>query len=309
MDYYLDPTELYPLELTKCPGMNPVMRILEEVFNPAQTRITTFRDCILISLDTEYDLDTNRISQIGLASLDTRDIHEADNPDTCKHILTSKLLLLQKQSHRKGAYLFGEPEKCNRNSVQALLNSTFNITDPATNEPRNIILVGHGIRNDILEIKRSSNFDIISLPMIKAIIDTSHLINRVYNTPRHYHSLRDSCALLGMYRRNIHTAGNDAMYTLKALLLLYRHYAMEKLDCMFADEMDDRMVLYRCQLEALGRISRCNNGLGRFAKQRKKRMAKKAGVELDVSQRGAYLDVLSCNGAEMDDVLDDLFTI
>lgn len=83
---------------------------------------------------------------------------------------------------------------------------------------RDIVLVGHGLRGDL-----SSLFELgldvqTILPMI-AVVDTEAISMRHFRLPKGL-SLLNLLTCLGIPSAKLHNAGNDAMFTMKALLAL-----------------------------------------------------------------------------------------
>lgn len=85
------------------------------------------------------------------------------------------------------------------------------------NEPkRNIILVGHGVRADISYL-RSIGYDVHNLPNLQEFVDTALMwqsLKRDVN-PRNLGSVLAELDIVGW---NLHNAGNDAVYTLQAMI-------------------------------------------------------------------------------------------
>lgn len=88
------------------------------------------------------------------------------------------------------------------------------VKDNDTASKRNIILVGHGIKADI-EYLRSIGYDVLS--GIREPIDTADMFRAVKHEqqPRSLGSLLLDLELVGW---NLHNAGNDAAYTLQAMI-------------------------------------------------------------------------------------------
>jgi DNA polymerase III alpha subunit (gram-positive type) len=90
--------------------------------------------------------------------------------------------------------------------------------DPSTDEgpKRNIILVGHDVGADI-NFLRLLGYDIHNLSTLQEVVDTATMwryLKRESN-PRNLGSI---LAELGIVGWNLHNAGNDAVYTLQAMI-------------------------------------------------------------------------------------------
>jgi DNA polymerase III alpha subunit (gram-positive type) len=85
------------------------------------------------------------------------------------------------------------------------------------NEPkRNIILVGHGVGADISYLK-SIGYDVHNLSNLQELVDTALMwqsLKREVN-PRNLGSVLAELDIVGW---NLHNAGNDAVYTLQAMI-------------------------------------------------------------------------------------------
>jgi DNA polymerase III alpha subunit (gram-positive type) len=90
--------------------------------------------------------------------------------------------------------------------------------EPSTEEgqKRNIVLVGHDVQADI-RFLTTIGYDISTLSNLVEIADTSSMWRylKEENNPR---NLATILAELGIIAWNLHNAGNDAVYTLQALI-------------------------------------------------------------------------------------------
>jgi DNA polymerase III alpha subunit (gram-positive type) len=88
--------------------------------------------------------------------------------------------------------------------------------DDAEEPKRNIILVGHDVGADIAFL-RTVGYDVHNLSTLQEVADTSTMwkyLKRESNA----RSLGSILAELGIEGWNLHNAGNDAVYTLQAML-------------------------------------------------------------------------------------------
>ena len=83
-----------------------------------------------------------------------------------------------------------------------------------TTNQRPIILVGHDIQNDMRAVERAGYIIHHHAP-VEAVLDTQDIAREVFRGTR---SLGDLCCKLGIKAKNLHNSGNDATYTLLALL-------------------------------------------------------------------------------------------
>jgi DNA polymerase III alpha subunit (gram-positive type) len=92
--------------------------------------------------------------------------------------------------------------------------------EPSTNEDlkRNIILVGHDVEADI-KFLQSIGYDVHTLSTLRETVDTSLMWRYIKreNNPRNLASI---LAEVGIISWNLHNAGNDAVYTLQAMIAI-----------------------------------------------------------------------------------------
>uniref|UniRef100_A0A8H7TVB9 Gfd2/YDR514C-like C-terminal domain-containing protein n=1 Tax=Bionectria ochroleuca TaxID=29856 RepID=A0A8H7TVB9_BIOOC len=145
--------------------------------------------------------------QVGLATLDTRELHTSP-PE--KLISTNNLISGSSSytSMVSSNVLFGTTAIIKPAEVLQKIQSLI----PSD---RDIILVGHGVRVELgILVALGFTFS----PRIASIIDTCGVTGEVLGSP-HY-SLRELLKTLGCPHDRLHTAGNDAHFTLRAALLL-----------------------------------------------------------------------------------------
>ena len=145
-----------------------------------------------------------------------------------------------------------------------ILHKTFYQTDQEHSAFRNIFLVGHNIDSDIRFLHDSLFFDIRSIHSINAIIDTDDLGRSVFNMPKRSLTLKRTMSNLGMKARQCHNRGNDAVYSLKAMLGLFCNWqenAIKQAKQFVGSgypELDAAVeLLWRERLELLRKIARC----------------------------------------------------
>ena len=85
-----------------------------------------------------------------------------------------------------------------------------------SHQKRNLILVGHDIKSDI-QYLRTIGYDVTTQPNLVEAIDTTHL----FKAMKHGHNTSSLGAVLlelGLTGWHLHNAGNDAGYTMEALI-------------------------------------------------------------------------------------------
>lgn len=238
-------------------SVHQVMRQLEQMFEPRTTRIASLRDVVLLSLDLEYDIQ--KIHQIGVSTLDVRKITQVNTelPQSLLTMISNNLYLLQRNAIRvnKCQYRYGEPKLAKNLTIQEIFATLIGSSDK-TDQPRNIVLLGHAIDNDILALKRCG-FDITDIPNIVLIIDLAPIASYFLNDSSKFLSLKHVCQRLNIRRCGFHNAGHDALYTLQALLLLFSRYKLQKEAAAYiwsipASKNDkEQALLWQCQVDAI----------------------------------------------------------
>lgn len=81
---------------------------------------------------------------------------------------------------------------------------------------RNLILVGHDVGTDVNYL-RKVGFDPLSLPNLREVVDTASMYRALTRetNPRKLGSVLETFDIPGWF---LHNAGNDAVYTLQAML-------------------------------------------------------------------------------------------
>lgn len=106
------------------------------------------------------------------------------------------------------------------------LSGASNLKEPLRIQPRNIVLVGHGIKNEVDYLK-CLDFPLDKAQNVVLRMDTSSILSNKKNQV----GLSSLLELLEIEvdKTHLHNAGNDAAYTLRALLTIVSlsHYSCE----------------------------------------------------------------------------------
>ncbi|KAK4987530.1 hypothetical protein LTR66_000653 [Elasticomyces elasticus] len=198
-------------------------------------RFPFHHDAIFVALDTEGT------HQVGLATLDTRDLLDLppgrDAENWIAKIKTKNFILPAKSGTYKtkaGAYKrskstfhhgvtipttpAGLPTHLRKLFCVPKTSATPSASTPTRREDlRNVIIVGHSLLTDIMTTILITQFNIYAVVPVLAHLDT-YLLSIADILPP---SLRDLSARLGLKDRGAwHVAGNDAHVTLCCLLQL-----------------------------------------------------------------------------------------
>ncbi|KAA8894247.1 hypothetical protein FN846DRAFT_755215, partial [Sphaerosporella brunnea] len=204
---------------------------------------------VLVAIDVEaWEKDQNRITEIGIAILDTAKIPPAaalpmlsmadldlDNLDPatppqtrasaiCELIETRHLRVEDNKFLRNGLWVadaadkfdFGESEWVSLADVPEILGSTLRFYD-SDGAIRKLIIVGHDVKQDFSYL-RVTGYDLWNIKDLE-VIDTTSMHKAVYDV----HESRGLSRVLsdmGVIFWNLHNAGNDAAYTLQAFVHL-----------------------------------------------------------------------------------------
>ncbi|RMY61198.1 hypothetical protein D0865_01126 [Hortaea werneckii] len=217
---------------------------------------TPTKDPIFVCIDCEaFEHNQSKITEIGVAVLDTRETNHLNSssplPAWFEKIKYAHYRPVEYARLRNKTFIQGCPEQFNfgpstwvkLTDMRRILcnifadptqleqaadfsNSTINTTSPdqPQPDPRNIIFVAHGAGNDTTYLRHLS-FDLSQQPQsttaagsrIAQTLDTQKLSG---STKKHPLSLHRLCLCVHLQPKNLHNAGNDAGYTLQALIAL-----------------------------------------------------------------------------------------
>lgn len=192
-------------------GLSMLLEILG--LSHSVSKSPALNDTVIIAIDFEA-IETIKSgfaqkenSQVGIAILDTRDLRQVP-PETListRNFAAGSSSYVTKASNK---FLFGETITIQPSSMLQTIQSHIP-------QGRNLVLVGHGIVND-LQALEALGFEFERPP--SGILDTSGIANEVFQIWAG--SLGDLLGVLGCPFNRLHVAGNDANFTLRALLLL-----------------------------------------------------------------------------------------
>jgi hypothetical protein len=205
---------------------------------------------VLISMDFEgSNWNSQGLKELGIATLDLRDFCQESY---CRPIINSTNYILNGNASRR-KFLFNSSshriDGSNTQNVRDVISSSLSIPDPLTKGAtyRRVILIAHGVATETRCLEELG-LPLDALPTVVGIVDTCIFATRV--TKQHL-SLEQLIDVVGIpLHRNadfggavhLHCAGNDANYTLRALLALL--------------EIETRDSDSALALEVLGRIAR-----------------------------------------------------
>jgi len=200
-------------------------------------------------------VNPRKIREIGISTLDTRDM--SLQPSELGSVLQTQNMNWGEGGSKRWSFLFGETKRIFPSEMRECLERSIRKTD-AGGRPCKVVVVGHAIGNDLQAMKLIGVdlFDREQFPDILGILDT-------FKIATYLHSCQKLDSTKGFRLKHlleclqipfkltlktnvpalsaVHLAGNDANFTLKALL------AMAVLN-------SQRQVLITAQLSMLSKL-------------------------------------------------------
>ncbi|KAG0646862.1 Good for full DBP5 activity 2 [Hyphodiscus hymeniophilus] len=196
-------------------------------------------DVVFICVDIEAnERNSTQITEIGISTLDTRDLKGLVPGERgvnwfskirARHFRINEYKYIRNTDFVSGCpdkFEFGDSEFVGLKDAPRAVASCFKhpfsapedlIISIDENAPkRNIIFVGHGIGADITYLK-SMGYDVYNLSNLQEIVDTAVMWQSLKRdtSPRNLGSILAEIDIAGW---NLHNAGNDAVYTLQAMV-------------------------------------------------------------------------------------------
>ncbi|KAH7378042.1 hypothetical protein BKA64DRAFT_248237 [Cadophora sp. MPI-SDFR-AT-0126] len=178
-------------------------------------------DVIFVAIDFEYShyspkTGRIRLREVGISLLDTRDLlHQNISWDDA--IFTQHYRTVTDMK----TFLFGKSVDISQDELVDVLKRLLYLEDRSSESVRGLILVGHGFGFDV-KVLECLGLDLNLAPSVIEIFDTEFLGCEVLG--RDFKSslsnvVRETGISGGLY----HNAGNDANFSLRAMLLLACH--------------------------------------------------------------------------------------
>lgn len=213
---------------------------------------------IFYSIDVEWnERNFTQLTEIGISLLDTIDIRgippgiHGDN--WVKHIRSAHLRTAEYKNFRNTQFVMGCPDMFLFGESEIIPNEemgrrtdrffatpydgTENVNRPDLPQhklvPRNIVLVGHNPDADIKMLaERCSIFDSMDKrpgKLIRSLLDTQGLFQKL-RKQKNPSKLETMLIHLGLEPECLHNAGNDARYTLEALIRMALESAAKQME-------------------------------------------------------------------------------
>ncbi|KAI0202224.1 hypothetical protein F4808DRAFT_83584 [Astrocystis sublimbata] len=180
-----------------------------------------------VCVDIEaYEKDTRLVTEVGLAVLDTKhatDICPGEGGENWFPLIQAHHLRIIERRHLmnsefvKGcpeAFNFGESQMVCKKDISKVVGELISAAE--NKDQRQVVLVGHDLKQD-LKYLLSIGYNPWCVPQIVDEVDTMSMYQRIEQSPNG-RGLAKVCADLGFSGRNYHNGGNDAVYTLRAMI-------------------------------------------------------------------------------------------
>ncbi|OTA91554.1 hypothetical protein M434DRAFT_75985 [Hypoxylon sp. CO27-5] len=182
-----------------------------------------------ICVDVEaWETGAHDVTEVGLAVLDTQHIVDVppgiDGQNWFPLIRTYHFRIREHINKVNRRYVHGCPHLFNFGNSEFVHSEDISsrigtiIGDNESDDQRPIIMVGHDIRQDLNYLQKVG-FNIWSVPHFLDEIDTKSMFQRLQKSSNG-RGLATVCDELGMPGQNFHNAGNDATYTLRAMITM-----------------------------------------------------------------------------------------
>ncbi|KAF2972099.1 hypothetical protein GQX73_g1479 [Xylaria multiplex] len=192
-----------------------------------------------VCVDIEaYEKEARMVTEIGLAVLDTEDLVDMcpgeKGENWFSQVRAYHFRIEERRYIVNSEYVQGCPEAFDFGESQVIPIKDINqavgrvIGDENSEDERPIIIVGHDIKQD-LKYLTMIGYNSWGVPQIVDEVDTKDMFRRM-ERGLNGRGLAQICAELGILGRNYHNAGNDAVYTLRAMITMAVKRTMEGSD-------------------------------------------------------------------------------
>ncbi|KAI8634733.1 hypothetical protein F5Y19DRAFT_122599 [Xylariaceae sp. FL1651] len=182
-----------------------------------------------VCVDVEsYERNNSLVTEIGLATLDTDDTMDVPPGERGEnwfsflevhHFRIAEYSYLVNTEFVKGcpdAFNFGDSQMVSIKDIARIIGNIIGDNDSKDKTP--VILVGHDIAQDLNYLLKVG-YNPWCVSQIVDEIDTKAVFQRMERNPNG-RSLQVICGDLGVPGYNYHNAGNDAVYTLRAMIAM-----------------------------------------------------------------------------------------
>ncbi|KAK8035966.1 qde-2-interacting protein [Apiospora marii] len=185
-------------------------------------------DVRFVCIDAEaHEADNKTVTEVGIAILDTQDTVDLAPGESGRnwfdeiqahHLRVAEVAHVVNTRFVQGCpgdFNFGKSEIIPRKHIVSRIES---IIGTGRNNESSVVMVGHELFAD-LKYLRDLGFNLWNSPLFLDEADTKEMFQRVRRDTSG-RKLTVICNELGIPGRNFHNAGNDAVYTLRAMITM-----------------------------------------------------------------------------------------
>ncbi|KAK3723563.1 hypothetical protein LTR37_001815 [Vermiconidia calcicola] len=217
-------------------------------------------DIIFIAVDAEaFEEGRHQVTEVGIATLDTRDLinqppgtngQDWQECISARHFRITEYKNLTNNKYVEGCpdkFEFGKSDFVGKDKIAQKVASCFKppygvkypslSDDMQAEEKRNLVLVGHDLSQDVNYLKQIG-FNVANCGNIIDTVDTAALF-RIYTKDPTARSLGSILYDFEFTGWNLHNAGNDAVYTLWAMLAICVKDASESGSAEAAEKQEE----------------------------------------------------------------------
>ncbi|KAF2640668.1 hypothetical protein P280DRAFT_469392 [Massarina eburnea CBS 473.64] len=222
---------LRPAALVGIPGQTPALSAID---NSVPVPFPFEKSVVFVCVDVEsYEKAHDKITEVGIATLDTRDllgVPPGKDGETWRDKIHARHFRIQEYTHLVNKdfvsgcperFDFGKSEFVKLADAPAIVAECFRTpfcgpADSPSPEQRTLIFLGHDTLGDVKYLQQLG-FDPLVLPNLIESLDTATLY-RVWRRELQPTKLANILYDFDIAGFNLHNAGNDAMFTLQAML-------------------------------------------------------------------------------------------
>ena len=200
-----------------------------------------YKDAVLICIDCEaFERDQRKVTELGVAVLDTGDLAGVPPGENGEgwvtrmkyaHFRPVEYAGLVNRKFVKGCedrFAFGESTWIRLGDAKKVLERIFRAPErlgeaadfgkefERNGEGRNVVFVAHGLSNDDAYL-RALGFELSEVRNVVRQVDSQRVAG---GTKKNSMGLKRSLQHLGVKFQGLHNAGNDAAYTLQAVIMM-----------------------------------------------------------------------------------------
>lgn len=220
-----------------------------------------------VSVDVEaFERDQKCITEIGISTLDTEDLIGTTSGGTgsinwgekivSRHFRIREYGHLRNKAFVEGCpadFCFGKSDWLKEMEAPSAIRSCFTPAAPVStgDGAKRVVLVAHNVEADI---KYLQSLGLQPLALANDFLDTSNLYQALRRQDRQP-SLASVLLDLGIAAKYLHNAGNDARYTLQAMLTMaYEYTNVQKLAHEWKNELEARVKIAVREAETRVRV-------------------------------------------------------